>query len=98
MHVILGILSSIVAILYALDRLGIDLGGLNPFYWYRRRAFAKKYPVSRTGRSDALSREESAASLLSEAKGRLKQSKLLYSGLRQLVGIRTRWPDTPNSG
>ena len=43
MHVILGILGSIVTILYMLDRLGIDLGGLNPFYWYRRRAFAKKY-------------------------------------------------------
>jgi hypothetical protein len=43
MHVILGILGSIVTILYMLDRLGIDLGGLNPFYWYRRRGFAKKY-------------------------------------------------------
>ena len=43
MHVILGILGSIVTILYMLDRLGIDLGGMNPFYWYRRRAFAKKY-------------------------------------------------------
>ncbi len=43
MHIILGALGSIVTILYLLDRLGIDLGGLNPFYWYRRRAFAKKY-------------------------------------------------------
>jgi len=37
------LLGSIVTILYLLDRLGIDIGGLNPFYWYRRRAFAKKY-------------------------------------------------------
>ncbi len=43
MHVILGILGSIVTILYMLDRLGIDLGGLNPFYWRRRRAWAKRY-------------------------------------------------------
>jgi uncharacterized tellurite resistance protein B-like protein len=43
MHIILGALGSILTILYMLDRLGIDLGGMNPFYWYRRRAFAKKY-------------------------------------------------------
>ncbi len=43
MHILLGLLGSIVTILYILDRFGIDLGGLNPFYWYRRRAFAKKY-------------------------------------------------------
>ena len=43
MHVLLGILTAIVSILFALDRLGIDLGGMNPFYWYRRRKFAKKY-------------------------------------------------------
>jgi len=29
--------------LYLLNRLGINLGGLNPFDWRRRRAFAKKY-------------------------------------------------------
>ncbi len=43
MHIILGPLGSIVTILYMLDRLGIDLGGLNPFYWQRRRSWAKKY-------------------------------------------------------
>ena len=43
MHIILGALTSIVTILYLLDRMGIDLGGLNPFYWRRRRAWAKKY-------------------------------------------------------
>ena len=43
MHVIIGLLGSLVTIFYLLDRLGIDIGGLNPFYWYRRRAFAKKY-------------------------------------------------------
>ena len=43
MHVVLGLLTSIITILYLLDRMGIDLGGLNPFYWRRRRAWAAKY-------------------------------------------------------
>ena len=46
MHVILGLLGTVVTILYLLSRLsdmGINLGGLNPFYWRRRRAWAKKY-------------------------------------------------------
>ena len=32
MQVIIGLLGSIVTILFLLDRLGIDLGGFNPFY------------------------------------------------------------------
>ncbi len=43
MHIVLGLLGTLVTVLYLLDRLGIDIGGLNPFYWYRRRAFAKRY-------------------------------------------------------
>ena len=43
MHLILGLLTAIVTILFLLDRLGINLGGLNPFDWRRRRAFAKRY-------------------------------------------------------
>ena len=43
MHVIIGVLTGLVTIFYLLDRLGIDIGGLNPFYWRRRRAWAKKY-------------------------------------------------------
>lgn len=43
MHIVIGLLGSIVTIMYLLDRLGIDIGGLNPFYWYRRHAFAKKF-------------------------------------------------------
>lgn len=42
MHVIIGILGSAVTIFYLLDRLGVDIGGLNPFYWYRRHQFAKR--------------------------------------------------------
>ncbi len=43
MHIVLGLLTSVITILYLLDRMGIDLGGLNPFYWRRRRAWASKY-------------------------------------------------------
>ena len=43
MHIVLGLLTTIITILYLLDRLGIDLGGLNPFYLRRRRAWAAKY-------------------------------------------------------
>jgi len=43
MHIVLGVLGSLISVLYLLDRMGIDLGGLNPFFWRRRRAWAKKY-------------------------------------------------------
>jgi len=43
MHVVLALLTTLVSVLYLLDRMGIDLGGLNPFYWRRRRAWAAKY-------------------------------------------------------
>ena len=43
MHIIIGFLTSLVTIFYLLDRLGIDIGGFNPFYWYRRYQFSKKY-------------------------------------------------------
>jgi tellurite resistance protein len=45
-HIILGALGSIVTILWLLHRLaemGIDLGGLNPWLWQRRRNWRKKY-------------------------------------------------------
>lgn len=45
MHIIIGILGSIVTILYLLNRLqrlGIDFGWLNPFTWYRRRQWKQK--------------------------------------------------------
>ncbi len=46
MHIVLALLGSIVTILVLLSRLadaGIDLGGLNPFLWNRRRKWRKKY-------------------------------------------------------
>lgn len=46
MHVVLGILGALVTILILLHRLaeaGVDLGGLNPFLWQRRRRWRKKF-------------------------------------------------------
>jgi hypothetical protein len=45
MHVVIGVLGSIITILILLNRLaeaGIDLGGLNPYLWHRRRQWQKK--------------------------------------------------------
>jgi uncharacterized tellurite resistance protein B-like protein len=49
MHVIIGALGSLVTILWLLHRLaemGIDLGGLNPFLWQRRRRWKKHYDAN----------------------------------------------------
>ncbi|MEM9690849.1 MAG: hypothetical protein AAF917_15400 [Pseudomonadota bacterium] len=43
MHILLGFLTSVITILYLLDRLGVDIGGLNPFAWARRRRFRNRY-------------------------------------------------------
>jgi len=46
MHIILGILGSIVTILYLVSEIsekGSKLGKFNPFAWYRRRKWQKKY-------------------------------------------------------
>lgn len=43
MHVVIALLGSIITILYLLDRLGVDIGWLNPFHWAHRRRWAKKY-------------------------------------------------------
>lgn len=45
MHIILGLLGSLVTILVLLNRLaeaGISLGGLNPFLWHRRRKWQQQ--------------------------------------------------------
>ena len=46
MHILLGALGTIVTILILLNRLaeaGIDLGGLNPYLWHRRRKWRNAY-------------------------------------------------------
>ena len=46
MHIILGILGTVLSILILINRLsqaGLDLGWLNPFTWRRRRSWRNKY-------------------------------------------------------
>ena len=49
MHILIGLLGSIVTILWLLHRLaemGIDLGGLNPWLWRRRRAWRQQHDAN----------------------------------------------------
>lgn len=43
MHIIVAFLTALASVLYALDRLGVDLGWFNPWSWKRRRHWQKKY-------------------------------------------------------
>lgn len=43
MHILIAFLGSLVTVFYLLDRLGIDIGGFNPFHWHRKRSWMKKY-------------------------------------------------------
>ena len=60
-----------------------------------RQALARRFPASRI--SDAPSRSEWAGQLFAEAELRMKSEESLYSGLMQLMGIRVRWNDLPES-
>lgn len=42
MHIIIGFLTAVATLLYVLERLGIDIGWLNPWAWKRRRAWLKQ--------------------------------------------------------
>jgi uncharacterized tellurite resistance protein B-like protein len=49
MHIVLGALGSMITVLWLLHRLaemGIDLGGLNPWLWQRRRKWRKKHDAN----------------------------------------------------
>ena len=46
MHIVLGLLGSLATILFLLDRLGIDIGWLNPFAWKRRRGWQQKFEAN----------------------------------------------------
>lgn len=45
MH-LLGILGLVISALYLMDRLGLDIGWLNPFAWRRRRAWRTRYEAN----------------------------------------------------
>ncbi len=42
MHVIIAFLTAVAGLLYALERLGVDIGWLNPWAWRRRRRWMKQ--------------------------------------------------------
>ncbi|MEM7362831.1 MAG: hypothetical protein AAF525_02300 [Pseudomonadota bacterium] len=45
MHIVIAVITAIAGLLWALNSLqqsGFDLNSLNPFYWWRRRAWEKK--------------------------------------------------------
>jgi predicted esterase len=71
----------------ALDWLEVDLD--------RRHDMARLFPAMSLSSSPA--REDWAKLLQNEAKGRLKDPKLLNSGLDQLEWIAERWPDLPQT-
>jgi predicted esterase len=60
-----------------------------------RQALARRFPASRI--SGVPSRSEWARQLFAEAELRLESEELFYSGLTQLMGIRVRWNDLPES-
>lgn len=49
MHILLSFLGVVATLLFVLHRLaqiGVSLGGLNPFWWRRRRAWRRKYETN----------------------------------------------------
>ncbi len=49
MHIIIGLLGSLISLAWVLHRLaemGVDLGGLNPWLWRRRRNWRKRYEAN----------------------------------------------------
>ena len=60
-----------------------------------RRRFAKSHPASSL--QDSPDRAEWAKLLLEEARQRMRTKETLYSGLMQMKGIYTRWPDLPHA-
>ncbi len=43
MHILIGLITAIATLLFALERIGVDIGWINPFSWARRRRWAKLY-------------------------------------------------------
>ena len=60
-----------------------------------RRELAAKYPASRIEGDRAPSRDEWAKGLLAEGRARIRDRATIFSGLMQLQGVMSRWPDLP---
>lgn len=42
MHIILGLITAVASLLWALNRFGVDIHSLNPFHWHRRNQWKKQ--------------------------------------------------------
>jgi len=62
-----------------------------------RRKLAREFPAAGASPDAEPSREKSAELLLAEGKSRLEGKPTLHSGLMQLQGVLTRWPDLPQA-
>ena len=58
-----------------------------------RRKLAQRYSASHIPGDQAPSREDWAKALLEEGEARIKNRETMFSGLMQLQGVMTRWPD-----
>ncbi len=60
----------------------------------KRKQLAKQWKAMSLPANSTPDRGSAAAALFAEAQQRVQQKATLYSGLMQMVGIMTRWPDT----
>lgn len=58
-----------------------------------RRKMAQSFPASRIAPDQAPDREALATRLLAEGESRIRNRETMFSGLMQLQGVMTRWPD-----
>jgi uncharacterized tellurite resistance protein B-like protein len=61
MHLILGLITALASLLWALNRLGVDVHALNPFHWHRRNKWKRQLA---TKPIHALTRPIEAAAVL----------------------------------
>lgn len=59
----------------------------------RRRELADRFPSTRVGNEEVVSREQAAQQALVDAKKRLENEETAYAACLQLEGIGVRWPD-----
>lgn len=68
MHILIGLLTAIATLLFALEKLGVDIGWLNPWAWKRRRRWIKQLSVNPAFNIDS---PMEAAALLALATARI---------------------------
>lgn len=69
MHILIAFLTALATLLFALERLGIDIGWVNPWAWSRRRRWIKQLHVNPAFNLDS---PMEAAALLTLATARIE--------------------------